>query len=124
MAEGNHNKGWKRRYADMMKFYGVGYSSLLGRFQGIINLALLASVYLLGKGVELSFIQTIVFGVCLLAFILISGFIYIKMGLQKAEAVSAFVENPQLCEMYAGIQRIETRLNKLEELYEQKSRNL
>ena len=124
MAEGNHNKGWKRRYADIMKFYGVGYGSLLGRFQGIINLALLGSSFLILKGFELSFEQTIFFGVCLLVFILISGFVYIKMGLQKAEAVSAFVENPQLCEMHAGIQRIESRLNKLEELYEQKPGNI
>ena len=42
------------------------------------------------------------------------------MGLLKAEAASNFIENPQQLEMYHRIQRIEDKLDKMGELYEQK----
>ena len=44
--------GWKKFYADIMKYYGTGYGAILGRFSGIINLALLGSTYLLVKGLN------------------------------------------------------------------------
>lgn len=105
--------GWKKFYADIMKYYGTGYGAILGRFSGIINLALLGSTYLLVKGFELSFMQSIVVGIALLVFILISGYVYIKLGMLKAETASIFLENPQQVEMYHQLQRIEAKLDKI-----------
>lgn len=105
--------GWKKFYADVMKYYGTGYGSLLGRFSGIINLALLASTYLLVKGFELSFTESVFAGVGILVFILISGYLYVKLGLLKAESASTFIENPQQFEMYQSVLRIEKKLDSI-----------
>ena len=115
-----YTHGWRKKYADLMKFYGTGYGSILGRFSGIINLSLLGSVFLMNKGFELSFIETIIIGIGLLTFILISGFFYIKFGLQKAEAATQFLENPQLDEMYHRVQRMEEKIDRLGGINEQK----
>ena len=55
--------------------------------------------------------QSIVVGIGLLIFILVSGFIYIKLGMLKAETASIFLENPQQVEMYHQLQRIEKKLD-------------
>lgn len=103
--------GWKMLYANIIKCWNTGYGAILGRFSGVLNLALLASTYLLVKGFELSFFQSIVVGVALIAAILISGFVYLKYGFQKAEFSSNFSEQPELADMYHRIQRIEKKLD-------------
>jgi uncharacterized membrane protein YciS (DUF1049 family) len=105
--------GWKLFYGHVVKCYGVGYGAVLGRFSGIINLALLGSTYLLVKGFELSFIQSVLVGVGLLIVILVSGFLYLRAGLQKAEYSSLFLEQPEMYDMYHRLQRIEKKLDSI-----------
>jgi len=100
-------------YANTIKCWNTGYGAILGRFSGVINLALLASTYLLVKGFELSFTESIIVGVGLIFAILVSGFLYLKYGFQKAEFSSNFSEQPELSDMYERIQRIEKKLDTL-----------
>ena len=110
-------KTWKEIYGWTMKMWGAGYGALIGKFYGIINLVLLVSTYLIVKGFQLGFIESIILGILAVAAIFISGIFYVRLGLLKAEASSTFIENPQQHEMYLRIQRIE---KKLDELLEEK----
>jgi len=98
-------------YANTIKCWNTGYGAILGRFSGVINLALLASTYLLVKGFELSFTESIAVGIGLIVAILASGFLYLKYGFQKAEFSSNFSEQPEMADMYHRIQRIEKKLD-------------
>lgn len=105
-------RGWKRLYADVMKTYNTGYGAILGRFTGVLNLALLASTYLLVKGFELSFTESLFAGIGIVVVILISGFLYLWFGFQKAEASSAFAEQPELMQMKLDIEEIKAIVKK------------
>jgi hypothetical protein len=107
-------KSLKQWYGGIMKCYGTGYGFVLGRFQGILNLALIGASYLLLKGYEPSMTETILFGISAVLIILVSGFIFLKLGLQKAEMGSLFMEQPQQKEMYERIQSIDERLKQME----------
>jgi len=111
------NKANKIRdfYGNMMKIYGCGYGLVLGRFQGIINIVLLGSSYLILKGYQPSFIETIAFGVIAITGIFISGYIFVKLGLQKAEMGSLFMEQPQQKEMYERIQVMSDQIQSINE---------
>jgi len=104
--------GWKMLYANVIKCWNTGYGAILGRVSGVINLALLASTYLLVKGFELSFTQSVFAGVVLIAVILVSGFVYLRFGFQKAEASSNFIEQPELMQMKRDIEEIKAILTK------------
>jgi len=108
-------KSLRQWYGGIMKCYGTGYGMVLGRFQGILNLALLGSSYLLLKGYEPSFTETVGFGISAVAIILISGFIFLKLGLQKAEMGSLFMEQPQQKEMYERIQIMSDQIQSINE---------
>ena len=114
------SRGWKGIYGWAMKTWGCGYGILVGKIYGIINLVLLVSTYMIVKGLPLGFIESLIIGIVGVSVIFISGIIFVKMGLLKAEADSNFIENPQQLEMYHRIQRIEDKLDKMGELYEQK----
>jgi uncharacterized membrane protein YciS (DUF1049 family) len=105
--------GWKMLYANLIKCWNTGYGAILGRFSGVLNLALLASTYLLVKGFELSFTESVIVGVGLIITILASGFLYLKYGFQKAEFSSNFSEQPEIYEMYLRIKRMEKKLDML-----------
>jgi uncharacterized membrane protein YciS (DUF1049 family) len=101
-----HTTGWRGLYGGVMKVWGIGYGAILGRAQGIINISLIGSTYLLAKGFELSFFETIGFGIVVIIFVFASGLIYIKLDLQKAEYSSNIKEQPELKEMYDKINEI------------------
>lgn len=105
--------GWKMFYANLIKCWNTGYGAIFGRFYGIINLALLASTYLLVKGFELSFTQSIIVGIIMVVVLLVSGWTYLKYGFQKAEYSSNFEEQPELADMYRRIKRIEDKIDKV-----------
>ena len=101
-------------YGDTLKIYTSGYNFILGRFYGIVNLAMLASTYLIVQGYEIDFLTTTLVGIVAIIVIMITGYVYLKLGLVKAESKSNFVENPQNMEMLTRIRRIEEILIKLE----------
>ena len=109
------DKSLRQWYGGIMKCYGTGYGMVLGRFQGILNLALIGSSYLLLKGYEPTMTETIGFGVAAVAIILVSGFIFLKLGLQKAEMGSLFMEQPQQKEMYERIQVMSDEIHAINE---------
>lgn len=106
--------GWKMLYANIIKCWNSGYGAIFGRFYGIINLALLASTYLLVKNFDVSFTQSIIIGIIMVGVLIFSGWAYLKYGFQKAEYSSNFIEQPELYEMYLRLQRIEEMLNKMQ----------
>jgi len=106
-------KGIGRVYADLIKCWNTGYGAVLGRWAGIVNLALLGSIYLLVKGFELSFTQTIFFIVFVFLSMSTIGFLYLKMGLQKQEFSSNFTEQPEFLEMYNRLRSIEEKIDKI-----------
>ena len=101
-------------YGDVMKIYTSGYNFVLGRFYGIVNLALLASTFLMVKGIDVGFTETIAVGVLAVIGLMVVGWFYLKLGLVKAESQSNFVENPQNMEMLYRLRRIEEKLDKAE----------
>ena len=107
-------KSWKELYGWGSKIWGAGYGFLVGKFYGIINLVLLVSTYLMVKGFHLGFIESILLGITAVGVIFVSGILYVRLGLLKAESSSNFVENPQLHEMYLRIQHIDNRLTKMQ----------
>ena len=92
------------------KHWGIGYGILIGRFYGIINFILLISVFLMNKGIEVSFIQTLVFGIVSCVIIFVSGLIYVKFDFQKAEFSSGFKEQPEMVKMKQDIEEIKEML--------------
>jgi len=114
-------KSLKQWYGGIMKCYGSGYGMVLGRFQGILNLALIGSSYLLLKGYEPTMTETVMFGVAVVFVILISGFIFLKLGLQKAEMGSLFMEQPQQKEMYERIQIMSDQIQSINEYLAKKA---
>ncbi len=105
-----HTSGWRGLYGGIMKTWGIGYGAVLGRVQGIINISLIGSTYLIAKGFELSFFETIGFGVAIIVFIFVSGLIYLKLDLQKAEYSSFIKEQPEMLEIYNKVNAIYTEL--------------
>lgn len=103
----------KELYGDIMKIYTSGYNFVLGRFYGIVNLALLSSTFLMVKGIDIGFIETVLVGVVSIIGLMLVGVVYLRLGLVKAEAQSNFLENPQNMEMLVRIRRIEEKLDKL-----------
>jgi hypothetical protein len=114
-------KSLKQWYGAGMKCYGAGYGLALGRVQGILNLALIGSSYLLLKGYEPSFTETIIFGIVAILSIFIIGAIFIKLGLQKAEMGSLFMEQPQQKEMYERIQVMSDQIQSINEYLAKKA---
>lgn len=107
-------RGWKRLYADLIKCWNTGYGVILGRFGGAANLFFTIASFLLLKGLNFSYTETILAAVVVFAALMILGFVYLKMNLQKAEFSSNFVEQPELHEMYLRVQRMEEMLKNLQ----------
>ena len=101
-----HDSGWKRLYAKILLVWGTGYSSILGRFQGMINLVLLASTYMLAKGFELSMVESLLFGAGLVVFIMVGGFIYLKMGLAKSEFSINVRQQTEMVQLFNDVKEI------------------
>lgn len=101
-----HDSGWKRFYANILLVWNTGYSSVLGRFQGMINLVLLASTYMLAKGFELSIVESLMFGAGLIIFIMVAGFIYLKMGLSKSEFSANVKQQPEFVQLFNDVKEI------------------
>jgi uncharacterized membrane protein YciS (DUF1049 family) len=105
-----HDSGWKKLYANIILVWNTGYGSVLGRFQGMINLTLLASTYMLAKGFELSFVESMIFGIGLIIFILICGFFYLKAGLSKSEFSVNVKQQPEMVQLFNDIKEIKELL--------------
>ena len=101
-------------YGDVMKVYTSGYNFVLGRFYGIVNLALLASTFLMVKGIDVGFVETVAVGVLAVVGLMVVGWFYLRLDLVKAETKSNFLENPQQMEMYYRLQRVEESLIRIE----------
>ena len=103
----------KRMYADVIKIWNTGYGAILGRFSGVTNLFFTIATFFLVKGLDLTYTQTIILGIIVIAAIMICGYIYLKLGLQKAEYSSNVQEQPEMIELVTRVQRIEQKLDKL-----------
>ena len=106
----NHDSGWKKLYANIILVWNTGYGSVLGRFQGMINLVLLASTYLLAKGFELSVIESLSIGVALIIFIMAAGFLYLKAGLAKSEFSTNVRQQPEMVQLFNDVKEIKEML--------------
>ena len=101
-----HDEGWKKIYADLIKMYNVGYGTLFGRISGIMNLFFTVATFLLVKGLDLGYIEIIIFGIILLSVIMGMGYIYLRMDLTKSEFSSNFQEQPEMVQMFNDIAEI------------------
>jgi hypothetical protein len=105
-----HDSGWKKFYADIIKTYNCGYSVILGRFSGILNLFFTVATFFLVKGLDLGYFQIIIIFIFLFAILMGMGHAYLKLDLQKSEFSSNFKEQPELIEMKADIKQIKELL--------------
>jgi hypothetical protein len=101
---------WKQTYAYIIKVWNTGYGAVLGRFSGVMNLFFTVATFFLVKGMDLSYTQTIILGIVVISTIMIAGFIYLKLGLQKAEFSSNFDEAPEWKDIRDRIIRIDNML--------------
>jgi len=101
-----HDAGWKRLYANLIKTYNAGYGAVLGRFSGLLNLFFTVATFFLVKGLDLGFIETIIiFGIAFGGLMLL-GFVYLKLDLQKSEFSSNFREQPEMLQILNDIAEI------------------
>lgn len=114
------NNSIKEVNAWIWKCWGVGYNTIIGRFYGIINFVLLASTFLIAKGFDISFIQTILIGIGIGIIVLVIGFVYYTLGFQKAENSINFMEQPELNEIYLRVKRTEEKVDSLTKMLEAK----
>jgi len=98
--------GIKKVYADLVKTWNTGYGAGVGRFYGVINIILTASTFLIVKGFDLSFTQSIIFGLLLFVGIMLFGYFYIVMGFTKAEYSSNLKEQPEMIVLINDIKEI------------------
>jgi len=108
-------RGLRKLYAEFIKVWNIGYSAGIGRFYGMINIILMASTFLIVKGFELSFTETIILAGVMFIFIISFGIVYVKFGFQKAEFSTQFKEQPELYEMSKRVERIESMLLELKD---------
>ena len=104
---------FRKLYGWSCTTWNAGYNLLISKLYGLINLGLLVSTYLIIKGFEISFTETIIIGVIGASVIFLTGLFVVKSGLLKAEASRNFLENPQLVEMHERLKRIEEKLDGL-----------
>jgi uncharacterized membrane protein YciS (DUF1049 family) len=76
----------------------------------MINLVLLASTYLLAKGFELSMVESLAFGLGLVAFIMIAGYIYLKADLSKSEFSTNVKQQPEMVQLFNDVKEIKELL--------------
>ena len=105
-----HDSGWKRFYANTIKTYNAGYGAILGRFSGLLNLFFTVATFLLVKGLDLGFIETIAIFAVVFGGLMGLGTIYLKLDLQKSEFSSNFREQPELVQMFNDIKSIKKLL--------------
>ena len=106
----NHDAGWKRLYANIIKTYNAGYSMILGRFSGLLNLFFTIATFLLVKGLDLGFIETIIIFAIAFGGLMGMGYIYLRLDLQKSEFSSNFKEQPELVQMFNDVKEIKKML--------------
>jgi len=111
-----HDTGWKRLYANLIKTYNAGYGAVLGRFSGLLNLFFTVATFFLVKGLDLGFIETI--GIFVIAFsgLMLLGYIYLKLDLQKSEFSSNFREQPEMVQLIKDVKEIKELLMEKEEI--------
>jgi len=101
-------------YADIIKIYNVGYGAILGRFSGVLNLFFTVATFLVVKGLDLGYIETLAIFIVVMIIIMTLGFLYLRVGLQKSEFSSNFREQPEMLEMMKDIKEIKNKLNQKE----------
>jgi len=105
-----HDSGWRRLYANAIKVYNCGYGAVLGRFSGLLNLFFTVATFLLVKGFDLGFVETIIIFVVAFGGLMGMGYIYLRLDLQKSEFSSNFREQPELVQMHNDIKEIKELL--------------
>lgn len=106
-------KNFRTINAWVWKHWGIGYGVIIGRFYGLVNFVLLLSTFLLAKGFEISFLETIIYGLVICAIVFILGVLYAKFDFQKAEFSQNFKEQPELVQMKKDIEEIKLMLSSL-----------
>lgn len=109
------NRDWRYVYGWVIKVWNAGYSNVVGRFTGVVSLVLLFATLLTTKGFNVGFTEMIFAGIGLVVAVFILGFIYLRLGLIKAELNVSFHESPQFSRMDERIARIEVMLKELKE---------
>ena len=105
-----HDSGWKRFYANTIKTYNAGYGAILGRFSGLLNLFFTVATFLLVKGLDLGFIETIAVFIVVFSVLMGLGALYLKLDLQKSEFSANFKEQPELVQMFDDVKEIKRML--------------
>lgn len=100
----------KRLLATIVKYWDTGYSKVMGRVYGAVVFVITFSTLLKVNGVDVGLFEMFLCFLGISVFIFVCGVIYIKLDLLKLETESFFEENPPLCRIEKGIERLEARL--------------
>jgi hypothetical protein len=87
---------YRKLFEDFIKYWECGQVKVLGRISGVVTLCLVTVTYLQLKHISLFWWQLVLLGIVLVILILISGFIYSKLGLYSLEQSSFQKANPEM----------------------------
>lgn len=101
---------FKNVIGPLINFWEVGQGKVFGRINGVINFALLLSTWLIVAGVDVPKWFILVFIILMSIFFLVSGFMYIKLGLYNAEIKNYNRINPFQREVLERLDKIEKKM--------------
>jgi len=102
---------------NLLTWFDVGRTSIIGRIQGTLSLVLMVGTFLkvweeqLGIQIDLNFL--IMFGIIITILNLGLGYVYCKVGLLEREQRVKYSMSPQVQKTYEAINRIEKQLKEL-----------
>lgn len=103
---------WIKYYTFVSKLFEAGYSKVLWRFNSIFQILLVFNTFLILKGYDFGLFEYVLMAIALVFIIFSVGFVYLKLGLFKADQKAIYSENQIIQSMKDDIIEIKQILKK------------
>ena len=100
----------KKYIGSFINSWEIGQGKIFGKINGAISFSLMLSTWLIVSKLDIPSYFLIIFILLIASFFVISGFIYIKLGLYQAEIKDYNRINPFQREALEGLDKIEKKL--------------
>jgi len=101
---------WIKYYTYVSKLFEAGYSKVLWRFNSIFQILLVLNTFLILKGYDFGIVEYIFMAIALVTIIFSVGFVYLRLGLFKADQKAIYSENQIILGMQKDIWEIKELL--------------
>jgi len=106
------NSIFRKHVGGVINSWEIGQGKVFGRINGALNFSLILSTWLIVSGWAIPSYFILLFVIVVALFFLVSGFVYIKLGLYKAEVNNLNKINPFQKEVLERLDKIEVGLVK------------